>query len=675
MKKLLLSILALVAVAFVNAQNVNIPDANFKSRLLDHGVNLTGSGISLIDLNSDGEIQISEANVYSGSIMCDNQNISDMTGIEAFTSLTRLFCANNNLSTLNLSNNTSLERLRCNNNSLISLDCSQMSPSTDYLWCQDNMFESLIMKNLNPSILTTINFRANNNPNLTCIEVDNTTSATAVWTNVDAGASFSLNCNYPCNITILDANFKAYLVGNTAINTNGDTEIQCSEASAYTGFIQCVSMSISDLTGIEAFTSLTVLECNGNPLGTLDVSNNTALTVLNCGQNQLSTLDVSNNTALTNLSCGANQLTSLDMSIHSALNRFDGGGNLFTELNMANGNNSNFVTFYAHANPNLTCIEVDNVAYSNANWPNIDAASSFSINCSAPCIVSIPDANFKAYLVGNTAINTNGDTEIQCSEASAFSGTIDCMNLSITDLTGIESFTSLTRLRCGNNSLTTLDVTQNTALTYISCTANSLSTINLSQCLALDTLYCYSNTLTSLDLSLNTNLSEFLCQNNQLTNLNLSQNTNLNELWCSNNLLVSLNLANGNNTTIAKLYIQNNPNLTCIQVDNVAYSTTNWVGSSFAFDPASNFNTNCATSINELNTTTMTISPNPTQNTLFINTEDQIEQVSIYNISGSLIKVIDSNTTSIDVTELSKGMYILVVKTDNGIVNSKFIKE
>jgi len=25
--------------------------------------------------------------------------------------------------------------------------------------------------------------------------------------------------------------------------------------------------------------------------------------------------------------------------------------------------------------------------------------------------VNIPDANFKGYLVGNTAINTNGDTE------------------------------------------------------------------------------------------------------------------------------------------------------------------------------------------------------------------------------------------------------------------------
>ena len=32
--------------------------------------------------------------------------------------------------------------------------------------------------------------------------------------------------------------------------------------------------------------------------------------------------------------------------------------------------------------------------------------------------VNIPDANFKAYLVGESDINTNGDSEIQVSEAA-----------------------------------------------------------------------------------------------------------------------------------------------------------------------------------------------------------------------------------------------------------------
>jgi hypothetical protein len=40
-------------------------------------------------------------------------------------------------------------------------------------------------------------------------------------------------------------------------------------------------------------------------------------------------------------------------------------------------------------------------------------------------IVHIPDANFKAALVGNGEINTNGDDEIQVSEAEAYSGSLD----------------------------------------------------------------------------------------------------------------------------------------------------------------------------------------------------------------------------------------------------------
>ena len=67
------------------------------------------------------------------------------------------------------------------------------------------------------------------------------------------------------NVYIPDAKFKAYLVGNPEINTNGDSEIQESEANIYDGRI-LVSRQISDLTGIEAFTALTHLNCQFNSL-------------------------------------------------------------------------------------------------------------------------------------------------------------------------------------------------------------------------------------------------------------------------------------------------------------------------------------------------------------------------------------------------------------------------
>ena len=147
------------------------------------------------------------------------------------------------------------------------------------------------------------------------------------------------------NVNIPDANFKAYLVGNFAINTNGDNQIQVSEASAFTDTINCSALNISNLTGIQAFTALTTLYCN---------------------YNQLTSLDVSQNTALTTLYCNYNQLTSLDVR---------------------NGNNNNFLAFFAFGNPNLYCINVDDDAFSTFNWTLsnyfvFDSDQYFSNNCS-----------------------------------------------------------------------------------------------------------------------------------------------------------------------------------------------------------------------------------------------------------------------------------------------------
>ena len=130
-------------------------------------------------------------------------------------------------------------------------------------------------------------------------------------------------------VNIPDANFKAYLLGDSLINTNGDGEIQVSEASAFTGDMVVNGLEISDLTGIEAFTSLTYLDCAKNYLDSLDVSQNTALTVLSCYGNLLTGLDVSQNTALTYLNCGWNLLTNIDVSSNTALTTLICYGNLF----------------------------------------------------------------------------------------------------------------------------------------------------------------------------------------------------------------------------------------------------------------------------------------------------------------------------------------------------------
>ena len=200
--------------------------------------------------------------------------------------------------------------------------------------------------------------------------------------------------NYAQNVNIPDANFKANLVGNTFINTNADAEIQESEAAAFGGGIYCVGHSISDLTGIEAFTALTELFCGYNQLASLDVTQNTALIRLVFHMNQLTSIDVTQNTALNLLNCSNNQLTSLDVTQNTALRGLFAKNNQLTCLNVKNGSNTLFFDFdVTDNNPSLTCIEVDDVGWSNTNWTvagnNIDAQMSFSTSCANPCTLGI----------------------------------------------------------------------------------------------------------------------------------------------------------------------------------------------------------------------------------------------------------------------------------------------
>jgi hypothetical protein len=59
--------------------------------------------------------------------------------------------------------------------------------------------------------------------------------------------------------------------------------------------------------------------------------------------------------------------------------------------------------------------------------------------------------------------------------------------------------------------------------------------------------------------------------NNQLTGyLDLSDASSLTSFECQNNLISNLNLNNGNNGASQPINTLNNPNLSCIEVDQVS---------------------------------------------------------------------------------------------------------
>ncbi|WP_417291679.1 T9SS type A sorting domain-containing protein [Corallibacter sp.] len=395
MKKQLLLLTFLIATASysIHAQNVNIPDANFKAYLV---------GDPAINTNSDSEISVAEAQAFSGELLINGLSISDLTGIEEFINITRLDCYNNNLTSIDVSNNLALTRLHCSDNQIETLDISANTLITDIQCHNNGVLYELNIANGNNSYINWMKAYGNS---LSCIQIDTGFTPPAEagiynqgWTKGNS-AFYSEDCAALNQIVnIADANFKSYLVNNNSINLNGDTEITVGEAQATTELL-INGLSISDLTGIEAFTNLTRLDCYANNLTTIDVSNNTNLTRLHCADNQITTLDVSDIPTLEQVHCQNNQLV---------------------ELNVANGNNSNFSYMKAYNNASLTCIQVDagfsppaNSGQYNPGW-TVDGQSSYGVNC-------IPSI----FYVNASAIGANDGS----SWADAFTNVTDALAL------------------------------------------------------------------------------------------------------------------------------------------------------------------------------------------------------------------------------------------------------
>ena len=74
--------------------------------------------------------------------------------------------------------------------------------------------------------------------------------------------------------------------------------------------------------------------------------------------------------------------------------------------------------------------------------------------------------------------------------------------------------------------------------------------------------------------------------------------------------------------------------------------------------------------------TTVNIYPNPAKDYIYIDLpEEKIKSVSLYNVLGVLLKEQKSNMTSVDISSLPQGMYLLSIETDENVIIKKFVKE
>lgn len=553
-----------------NEETTNIPDNAFEQYLIDEGFD---------DVLDD---KVLTANITSiTALNLSNKGITDLTGIEDFSSLENLDISNNVLNTLNLSENTALLYLFCG-------DCS-----------------------------------------LTSIDVSN-------------------------NINLIELS-----LFNNALNT----------------------------IDVSANTNLDALNITNNNFSELNISQNENLTYLSISQNQFTNLDVSANLLLEELYAFTNQLTGLDVSFNTALKALRVQTNKLNYLNIKNGNNSNFTItngvrdLDTRGNVNLSCIQVDDVAFADTNFTNIDATASFSIDCSAiDGQTFVPDNNFEAALI---ALNLDTDLDDYVTTANINTlENLDISNLNITDLTGLQDFIALKTLNISNNSglgnidvsaqesleilncdnvnISELDITKNTALQTLSANNNSLTTIDFSNNFNLknlsvnnnmftdfpvDFLYAIqnldfsNNQITTLETTSMLQLKSLICNNNNLQKLYFSGVFGLTELIANDNNLSVLDLRTGNLEAIESFNITNNENLFCVEVDDVAYAIANLTNK----DAQTNYNENCGYF-------DVTAIPDPLFEQALIDLElDDVIDQSVLTINIKNLKSLLIQNTNIDV--------------------------
>ena len=123
MKKLLYTLLALLCLPLlILAQTTYVPDDNFEAYLEANGM---GNGIANDNYVTTSSIEYVQTLDLEVMFPQPSWNIADLTGIEDFTNLQYLYLTgNNNITNLNLSNNTYLIEFWCSNTQLSSLDVS-----------------------------------------------------------------------------------------------------------------------------------------------------------------------------------------------------------------------------------------------------------------------------------------------------------------------------------------------------------------------------------------------------------------------------------------------------------------------------------------------------------------------------------------------------------------------
>lgn len=306
-----ISLLFCINISLLNAQIINFQDQFFKNALVSNGA---------VNTNSDNEITIQEAAAYTGALNISFLGISSISGIEYFTQMTELDCSMNGITSLSFSQNINL----------VKLNCSEQGAGVFALDFSNNV--NLTNLNCNYNNITSINL--NNNLLLDSLSL------------IQVKLLNSLNLDNLINLRYLSISF-----------------VPNSPTGVLTNNLQNIDLSNNTLL---RFFSLAYM----GGLDTIDFTNNSQLNEIAFGFTELTSIvGLENLDSLKNFTCNNCGLSGfVDLSNNEALEYIGIYDNSIEGLSVKNGNNQNIYCLTLTQNPNLSCVEVDNVSYSNANW-------------------------------------------------------------------------------------------------------------------------------------------------------------------------------------------------------------------------------------------------------------------------------------------------------------------
>ena len=221
------------------------------------------------------------------------------------------------------------------------------------------------------------------------------------------------------------------------------------EASLRKGAIYCVEKQSNNITGIEYFKSLNILDIRSNQIESLDLTKNQDLIKLNFCGNKIREIDLSQNLRLEQILCIANELININLSHNKNLKKINILANEFENLDLSQN------------------YKLEELSCGSNNITNLD-------------------------LTKNPLLNR-----------------LSCGRNNISELNLTKNLL-LATLSCYGNQITTLDLTNNQKLQYIGCSHNHITKILLPDKSDLLSLKCADNKLEDISELLKLKFFQYL---------------------------------------------------------------------------------------------------------------------------------------------------------------------